>query len=222
MSRDHHPPPSLALVMSVWDEEEFLEANLTYHHALEVSRAYVFLDRCTDASPEIGRSFPWVRAIERDRRPEEAYMSGYQLHCLTAALEMTRAEGYEWLMHMDANEFACGDGRPAWLHLARRLLRLRSALLPKHAPFWRLHYYQLRGILNRSMLDSSTSEIRHLEDRIGHWYGTSIVRTSAGGRPVSIRRWCSTPEGVILPTEERGFHYHFTVVDDAHWLKKHR
>ncbi|MDQ4078229.1 MAG: hypothetical protein M3220_18535 [Chloroflexota bacterium] len=88
-------------------------------------------------------------------------------------------------------------------------------MLPKHAPFWRLHYYQLRGILTRSMLDSSTSQIRHLENRIDHWYGTNIVRTSADGCPATAHRWCSTREGVTLPTEERGFHYHFTIVHEA-------
>jgi hypothetical protein len=102
------PSPSLAMVLTVRDEERFLAANLAYHHAMGVSRAYVFLDRCTDASWQIAQSFPWVRPVEHDR-PPGTFMRVYQNECAEMALEFARAEGFEWLMHLDADEFAFGE-----------------------------------------------------------------------------------------------------------------
>ena len=117
------PSPSLALVMCIRNEARFLAANLQYHHALGVTRAYLFLDRCTDASAQVARSFPWVRAMERDRDPEDRFMSAYQVRCLDEALAMAREDGIAWLMHVDADEFACGDDRSEYVRLAARLLR---------------------------------------------------------------------------------------------------
>ena len=57
--------PSLALVMCVRDEESFIGANLTYHHALGGSRAYIFADRCQDRTIEIAASFPWVTVFKK-------------------------------------------------------------------------------------------------------------------------------------------------------------
>lgn len=113
--------PSLALVMCIRNEERFLAANLAYHRSLGVKRAYIFLDRCTDASPEIARAFPWVEAIERDRDPADRYMSAHQVKCLSEGLQMARRDGVDWLMHVDADEFACGDDRSEYARLATRL-----------------------------------------------------------------------------------------------------
>jgi hypothetical protein len=107
--------PSLAMVTGVRDEEEFLQANLTYHHALGVSRAYVFLDRCTDSTPEIVRSFPWARAIPADRDDEITHLTSYLNKCADQALDLAREEGFEWLLHIDADEFAWGDNHPGKL-----------------------------------------------------------------------------------------------------------
>ena len=98
------------MVLCVRDEQEFLAANLTYHQALGVERAYVFLDRCGDRTPQIARSFPWVRTLERDRRTEDRFMSEHQVRCLDEALGMARAEGFDWLLHLDPDEFAWGAG----------------------------------------------------------------------------------------------------------------
>ena len=98
--------PSLAMATCVRDEEEFLAANLTYHHAIGVSRAYVFLDRCIDSTPEIVRSFPWARAIPEDRDDELAHLTSYLNQCANQALDLAREEGFEWLLHLDADEFA--------------------------------------------------------------------------------------------------------------------
>lgn len=58
-----HNLPRLAMVMCIKNEERFLEANLHYHHALGVARAYIYLDNCTDRSLELVQSFPWAVPI---------------------------------------------------------------------------------------------------------------------------------------------------------------
>ncbi len=252
--------PSLALALCVRDEEEFLAGHLAYHHALGVSRAYVFLDRCRDASPRIARSFPWVEAIVRDRDPADRYMSVHQVKCLDLALRLARREGFAWLLHVDADEFARGDARPALLRRAAGLchpgrsavptpaghlpamlagiapgtemvvLRPRDAIptpLPPGAPFWKLHYFQARGVLARPLLDPTAGVVRRLALPLGHDKGKSIVRTAADVQALSAHRWTrdqrrADPAPLPIPTERRGLHYHFVVVNARQWREKYR
>lgn len=251
----HRQQPSLALAMCIRNEENFLDANLTYHHALGVSRGYIFLDRCTDSSLEIVKKHAWATPVQWDRQSEEKYMSQYQLRCLTAAMEMAREDGCDWLMHVDADEFACGDDRPELLRLGLRMLGLNkleqarskgslTSMLEKTDPktqmiimkpkdvipynlptsdrFWDLHYFQLRGVLERSMLNPMTGKIKNFKNRIGNFHGKSIVRTSKAVKPISAHRWKSTRNGEKFKTEIKGFHYHFTVVNGRQWLEKYR
>ncbi|NJM05431.1 oligosaccharide flippase family protein [Candidatus Gracilibacteria bacterium] len=241
--------PSLALAMCVRDEESFLAANLAYHHALGVSRAYIFLDRCSDSSPQIARSFPWVDAIPCDRDPAERYMSSYQLRCLQKALELARADGIEWLLHLDADEFARGDGDRPGQHKKRAhqadlrvmlaavkpttaqvILRPQEAIptpLAPDDPFWKLHFFQKRGVFKRKLLDPSSNILRLLDMPLGHDKGKSIVRTAAQVRPESAHRWqlaidARSVKPPALASEMRGLHYHFAVVDARQWYEKHR
>lgn len=96
------------MMMCVNNEERFLQANLVYHHALGVRRAYVFLDRCTDRSEQIVNSFPWARAIKEDRA-DAKYSRIFQNRCAEKALNLAREDGFEWLMHLDPDEFAFGN-----------------------------------------------------------------------------------------------------------------
>ncbi len=104
--------PSVAQVSCVRNEAEFLADNLRYHHSLGVTRAYVVLDRCTDGSAEIAKSFPWVRTIERDRSDDEEYLPHYLANSITSVLEIARDEGFDWLLAVDADEFASGESLP--------------------------------------------------------------------------------------------------------------
>ena len=105
----HDSLPSVAQVTCVRDEEEFLADNLRYHRSLGVARAYVVLDRCTDGSAEIAKSFPWVRTIERDRSDDEEYLPHYLANSITSVFEIAREEGFDWLLAVDADEFASGE-----------------------------------------------------------------------------------------------------------------
>ena len=86
---------------------------------LGVSRAFLFLDRCTDRTAEIAARFSWVSVIHRDRDPADRFMSNYQVKCMDAGLAMAREEGFEWLLHLDADEFASGEDRTALSAWAR-------------------------------------------------------------------------------------------------------
>ncbi len=117
------------MILCIRDEAEFLAAHLTYHRALGVERAYIFLDRCTDGSGDIARAFDWVTVIVRDRDPDDRFMSAHQVKCINEGLQMARADDIDWLMHIDPDEFACGDSRPMWLRplLNRALLRDKAS-----------------------------------------------------------------------------------------------
>ena len=211
--------PRLALALVVRDEERFLGANLAYHHTLGVTRAYVYLDRCADASPAIAAAFPWVESIRRDRDPDDRHMSSFQVRCLDDALERARAEGFDWLMHLDADEFAWGDnrvgplgrllGRPAPANLealgsltamlarvrpSTAMIRLRTKeVVPEPvepgSPFWKLHHFQDQGVFRRPVLDPTTGLVRQLDYWIGSHRGKSIIRTAAPVRAESAHDW---------------------------------
>ena len=115
-------PPRLALIQVLRNEEHLIAANLAYHHRLGVTRAYLFLDRCTDRTAEIAAQFCWVTVMKRDRDPADRFMSSHQVKCMDAGLAMAREEGFEWLLHLDADEFASGADGTAVRHWARPAL----------------------------------------------------------------------------------------------------
>ena len=124
-SDDADARPRIGLALVARDEERFLAANLAYHRALGVSRAYVHLDRCTDDSEAIARRFEaggFATVLPSDRDAGETYMSEYQVRCLDDALRRARADGLDWLMHVDADEFAWGDNPAGPLDAIARLV----------------------------------------------------------------------------------------------------
>ncbi len=231
--------PRLALVMIVRDEERFLEAHLRYHGALGVTRAFVYLDRCTDRSAEIVARFPWADAIRRDRDPVDRFLSEHQVRVLGDAIGRAREAGFDWLLHIDADEFARGasDDASSAVGSLLRLLEevspeteqvilppvdvLPTALAPGE-PFHRLHWILQRGKLRRRILDPSSGAMRMLDKRIGHTRGKAIVRTAVEVKPLDAHRWGRAADGEELVSERRGRLYHFVVVDGEGWWSKHR
>lgn len=237
------------MVLVIRNEAEFLAAHLAYHHAVGVRRAYVFLDRCTDKSAEIARHLNWVMPIERNRDSADRFISQHQTKCMLEAKQMAAAEGFDWLMHVDPDEFACGDGWPmaARTLLPHAVLRHRASLprmlarvpaavdqvilrprdvlptpQPPATPFWKLHFWQAYGTLPRRILDPQTGEVVRFRQRLGHYKGKAIVRTSADAIPKSAHRWIRPNLDQPAPSVERGFHYHYIVTSANRWLLKHR
>ena len=241
---------TLAMLLVIRNEAEMLAVNLAYHRRLGVQHTYVYLDRCTDDSERIARSFDAVTVILRDRQPDEHYMSAYQTKIMDDALQLARADGYTWLLHVDADEFAYGSDRPyVFREVAVRfgadvtrtgsLPRMLSTipanveqviLRPKEAvpvrgrteqPFYETKHYQTRGTLSRSMLNPTTGEIHEIDRWLGHNKGKSIIRTRGDVVASSAHRWRRRDEKPIV-SMQRGFHFHFVVTSASAWLSKYR
>jgi hypothetical protein len=122
---DPSPDPSVVMATCVRNEARFLPAFLAYYRALGVERAYVFLDRCTDASREILKRHDWVEAVEVDQEPGPTQLTVHQMRCADEALARARAEGYDWLLFVDVDEYAWGGhelppARPWWRRASER------------------------------------------------------------------------------------------------------
>jgi hypothetical protein len=223
--------------MVVRNEERFLARNLDFHRAMGVDHAFVFLDQCTDRSAAIAGSYRWVTPIVSDRQPEQEHMSTFQVACLREALERARAGDYDWMMHVDADEFARGESIDPASASLRALIRTVTdeveqvvldpvdALPTKLQPgedFEHLTQFLVRGIIRRRMLDPSAGGMRRLQKRLGHRKGKAIVRTAIDARPVSAHRWIHNETRDPLITVKAGRLYHFVSVDARSWWEKHR
>ena len=213
-----HESVRLAMVTCIRDEAEMIGANLHYHHAIGVSKAYVFLDSCRDGSVDIVRSMKWAEAIFVDpalsRRAR--YIASLQRFCMDEALRRARQDGYEWLLMVDPDEFAFADNQivpgpddpvdKSWLLRAdlRRMLvdvapdttmvTLRTLeVVPTHmkagAPFWRQKYFQDRHALEREIVDPRSGERWIRQKFFGHRRGKAIVRTEADVQAFDPHGW---------------------------------
>ncbi|AXS39879.1 glycosyltransferase family 2 protein [Breoghania sp. L-A4] len=236
----------LALIMCVCNEAEVIADHLRYHHHQGVSKAYVFLDHCTDGTRDVLASFPWVDAIEHSRPAECPGLPEHQKDCAAQALELARADGFEWLIHIDPDEYAWADNAGATLRERGNLLTLLERarpdtelihLRPKEViptreagdrPFWHQVYFQERNqTFERDILDPTTGQIRRLEKWAGHRIGKSIVRTACDIEPRDAHSWIRRRQEhdtapAQLVTESLGFHYHFVFMGPIRWLEKYR
>ena len=223
--------------MTVRNEERFLAANLAWHYHVGVRRAYIYLDRCTDDSEAIARSFPWVEVYERDRQASTRFLMAAQQKNAVEALVAARRDGVKWLLHLDADEFACGDEGPAGpvsddlAQLVGRvttgtdmiILRPREAIpVPTDSPTpLNEHvYFQDGSIVERNLLDPASGIIRRLDKLLGHKVGKSIVRVDADVKPNGAHRWLPAGGGA-LPRRFGGFHFHFVVAGATHFREKY-
>lgn len=109
---------SIALVMTVRDEVEFLRQNLRYHQFLGVETAYVYDDGSTDGTAgsvgdlSFARVAPTVSpdALPPDDRTDasadepERYVTSRQNMNTIDAMRRARADGMTWLLAIDADE----------------------------------------------------------------------------------------------------------------------
>jgi hypothetical protein len=230
-------------MMSVRDEAQTILEHLLYHQYLGVSKAFVFLDQCRDRTAEILAALPWVVALDRPRQPGVSHLTLHQNECAREALVLARREGFDWLLHIDPDEFAWGDNAASadarrdgsLLGLIERaspqtdLIRLATKeAVPVRGesagPFWRQEYFQISPhILERDVLDPIANQMRRLGKWIGHNLGKSIVRTAAEVEPVSAHTWQRRPgDGGPLDAQSLGFHYHFVVGNASSWRAKYR
>ena len=102
---------SIALVMTVRDEVEFLRQNLLYHQFLGAETAYVYDDGSTDGTADSVADLPFVRVaptVSPDALPPEdrtdasadepeRYVTSRQNMNTIDAMRRARADGMTWL-----------------------------------------------------------------------------------------------------------------------------
>lgn len=229
------------MMMSVCDEADYIVDHLLYHRFLGVTRAYVFLDHCTDNTRELLRAIPWVVPIECNRDTQLGHLTQHQNLCASIALELARKEHFDWLLHIDPDEYAWGESSSSGETGGSLVEMLRNVdpgtelvwLRPKEAvpvqgnqseKLWAQQYFQEQpNVLKRPMLDPITGQVEQLNKWIGHVLGKSIVRVSADAIPVSAHFWGSAHSSGNreLTREDLGFHYHFVAANARHWHQKY-
>ncbi len=238
--------------MVVRDEQRFLAQNLAYHKRLGVERFYIFLDRCSDRTPQIAAGHPSAVVLERDRRDDERFMSEFQRRCLGEALRLARVDGVDWLMHVDADEFARGDDPHRFAPLpggsagpiADRAQRasLARMLAEVHGPVEQVLLRPLDVLPTAVQPDTPFDHHDHFQNR-GALRRRILDPTT--GRVVRFNKRLGhyhgkaivrvgddvvadtahrfgQADGRPLVTVRRGVLYHFIAVDGDLWWDKHR
>lgn len=208
--------PRIGLVMGVQNEAYFLPAHLAYHRMIGVERVYLFLDRSTDQSVDIGRRFPGVRVCKVTVRPAgSSYISDFHRLAMDQAMVWAREEGLDWLMILDPDEFAYADNTGASIHesdpdkLCRDAdLRILLSSVPNNilqvqlvtrevlpcrewaeSFFADQIYFQGNPPLGRSINNPLTGTTSLWENYLGHRQGKCLVRTSAPVQSFDSHRW---------------------------------
>ena len=241
---------TLAMAMCIRNEARFLEANLRYHYAVGVRQCYLFMDRCTDDCDRIASAFPWVRriAIDTEDAARFSYVTDLMTACMDHALQLARRDEFEWLLTLDADEFAFadlpGEGSPLETGDLRKLVRGVDAsvdmiqlqtkeLVPCACedadPFWKQHFFLVDDEFPRMLFDPVGHQTFEWRGFLSHNQGKSIVRTTADAQAYDSHRWV-IDQGRIYPlrpallplkTAELGIHFHFFLVNQAHWREKY-
>ena len=163
------------------------------------------------------------------------------------ALYLARQERFDWLAIFDPDEFAFANnpGRsaierahlPAMLrHIATTTRRFACQLAN-----WCLHSWRKRVLSGSSAIfkriraslalhDPQTGETHVWRGFIGHREGKHLMRTSLSVQGYSSHRWVpeqgrrfpDRPQFVPLPTEDRGWHWHFFTSSQRQWRSKFR
>jgi hypothetical protein len=97
------------------------------------------------------------------------------------------------------------------------------------AEFWKNPYFQSGAPFVQKILDPISGQKQKFDRYLGHDQGKSIVRTSADVQAFNPHRWTTNqgvappdfPVDVALPTESRGCHFHYLLVNPPQWQKKY-
>ncbi|MEO8132654.1 MAG: glycosyltransferase family 2 protein [Betaproteobacteria bacterium] len=130
-------PARAAIVTTLRGSAPVLDSFIRYHLALGFEHLYLFFDDPGDPAIAIARGFDAARVsiVPRDRAlaaewrhcVQFAYFSPHLAHevmarqCLNVevAVQLALAAGYDWLLHIDADELFYCPGQDAGTHFAR-------------------------------------------------------------------------------------------------------
>jgi len=102
--------------------------------------------------------------------------------------------------------------------------------LDRNAPFWKQRFFQKEEVLDWEIFDPLTKRTASWHGFLGHREGKCLVRTTCEAQGYDPHRWVveqgdyvpERPEYVALNTIESGFHLHFFIVNQRHWIEKFR
>jgi Glycosyl transferase family 2 len=229
---------TVAIVMTVRDEQELLRSNLLYHRFIGVDHAYVYDDGSTDGTPATIADLDFVtfkstvpREQFRDRGDLAQFVANYNTH-LTArqllnvvdAMAAARSAGSQWLAHIDADELLAADihaQRPAALRDffdGQEKATQAVVFRPLEVVQRRLSYDDVfteetlfkRGDASakRKTYDPIHNKTEDVNIVYGHSVGKSAVRLAAGPAPMTVHRFAQT-DGTPLVTKEAGRLLHY-------------
>ena len=227
----------IALVTAVRDEADRVEPFLDHHRAVGVTTAYVYLDRCRDGTAERLAAHPEVTAIAWDRDPGHRWFAEHQNRVVADALQRAAAEGVDWLLHLDVDEYAWagpvggldpaeGDLRPPLAAVTTDVVRFPTVeavpeSLGDDPPPWALEHVQPNGRFSREILDPRTDQRVWIDGFLGHPRGKTAVRVGAGLVPEDPHAWRradgATPDEAVV-----GALLHVPVTSAAQWQDKYR
>jgi hypothetical protein len=231
--------PGVGLLMLVKDEEALLRKNLLYHRHLGVSRFYVFDDGSSDGTIASVADLPGViiraaasaqeladQGLAARLAPRTDDVNVRQMLSAALALDLARAEGLDWLVHVDADELVAPRlDRAEQGALARLLaaqprgvdavrfatLELVQRRLDNERPFEEEELFKrdARG-LSREILDPRRDERITIKGFYGHSFGKSAVRPALRPRPESPHAFAGADDRP-LRYAAAGYllHYHF-------------
>ena len=227
----------IALVTAVRDEADRVDPFLDHHRAVGVAKAYVYLDRCRDGTAERLAAHPEVTAIAWDREPGHRWFAEHQNLVAADALRRAAADGVDWLLHLDVDEYAWGgpvggldpvggDLGPALADATADVVRFPTVeavpeALGDDPPPWALEHVQPDGRFARQVLDPRTDGLVRIDGFLGHPRGKTAVRVAAGLIPEDPHAWRRADGST--PTEDRlGALLHVVVTGAAQWQAKYR
>ncbi|HMP91167.1 MAG TPA: glycosyltransferase family 2 protein [Kiritimatiellia bacterium] len=228
----------LAIICCLHSMTAMTPAFIAYHQAMGVRRFFLYLDRCPKVTVDRIATLPGVECHIADRDTNTDNIIN-QLACADHALQRCRKLGIDWLLHIDVDEFACGDDETGSLtnlldkapdDIEQIILRTRETIpTPVSSPwnFWEQHAVWSETPPSRMILDPRTNQAVNVTRTLGHQQGKSLVRTSAPVQAGNSHRWTrytgkQLPPLVDIPTLCLGEHIHFHLFSPEQWLEKYR
>jgi Glycosyl transferase family 2 len=210
------------MIITIRDARNLLRRNVLYHRHLGVERFFIYTDQTTDGSHETVAEIPGVSIHPSSQEPGSQVPERQERNAADA-VERATAEGYRWLIHLDADELICLHGsqcRPGMLQgfLARlprqieavRFLPYESLLTspePEH-PFTTPWFASPNLRLKREFQDPFRNRKFTVRGLLGHTAGKTAVRLSVGPRPFYVHDFHG-PDGRDLTEIVRPYLCHY-------------
>ena len=241
----------IALVSTVRNERELLRSNLLYHRRLGVARAFVFDDGSTDGTAKTVEDLAFVTILPSANPAAYADRLGLEVAVARAgtdyasrqilnaqcALDLCREQGFEWLVHLDADELLAtqdlGSAPNGLVALLDGVPAAKEAVAfpTLEAVQTRLEYDDVFGQetlfkrasprLRRTVPDPYTGGTIDIAHFFGHSIGKSVVRVAAATCPASVHGFRGAGKRLLSVTT-RGALLHYFSHGFADFVRKHR